>query len=137
MKVIFNHLLFRLLNQAVERIQVLQRERDLIERWAQGNKEEKERLSNQVVYGVNSLLRSTETTQIILVAIGESRPTITNPEQDILIEIVRKTFKRGLIEYQSLIKYAVKVGFDKTILEGLEKNKKLSDANTEEREDKK
>ena len=137
MKVIFNHLLFRLLNQAVERIQVLQRERDLIERWAQGNKEEKERLSNQVVYGVNSLLRSTETTQIILVAIGESRPTITNPEQDILIEIVRKTFKRGLIEYQSLVKYAVKVGFDKTILEGLEKNKKLSDANTEEREDKK
>ena len=137
MRVIFNHLLFRMLGQAVERIQVLQRERELIERWTKGDKEEKERLSKQAEYGINTLLRSKDVIYTILAALEESKPIEMNPEQDILIEIVRKTFKRGLIEYQSLIKYAVKVGFDKTILEGLEKNKKLSDANTEEREDKK
>jgi len=126
MRVIFNHLLFRMLGQAVERIQVLQRERELIERWTKGDKEEKERLSKQAEYGINTLLRSKDVIYTILAALEESKPIEMNPEQDILVGIVRKMFKRGLTEYRILIKYASDVGFDETILEGLKKDQKLS-----------
>ena len=68
-----------MLGQAVERIQVLQRERDLIERWTKGDKEEKERLSKQAEYGINTLLRSKDVIYTILAALEESKPIEMNP----------------------------------------------------------
>ena len=135
MRMIFNHLLFRMFGQAVERLQHLQREHEIIERWTKGDKEEKGRLSKQAEYVISTLLRNKDTIQSILKALEESKPIDLSPEQDGLVEIIRKTFRTGLAEYKSLVKYATEVGFDKEVLEGLKRDQRLPQGKKQQPED--
>lgn len=123
MRLIFNHLLIRILDLASERLMLLAEQHSIVHKWAKANKAEaKDRHMKDTHRIVDNLLRNRDYVRSVLEALEESRPKDLTKEQDRIVNIVRKMFRWSLGEYRSIVEYATEVKFDKGILEELSKN---------------
>lgn len=125
MKMIFNHLLIRMLDLAINRICILQRQCDIVSAWVNASKEERGRLSQQSEYVIGNLMRNKDAIQALLIALEEIRPIEISSGHGILVSTIKKTFKSSLGEYKKLMKFAKEVGFDEDIVSRLDKDQRL------------
>jgi len=125
MRLIFNHLLLRMLDLAAERMSLLTRQKDNIRSWTETRAEEKSKYTKRAEVAIDDLLKNKDAIQKVLEALESSKPNPLTGEQEVLIVLLRKIFKRGLLEYKQLVEHAVNVDFDKHIIEGLKHDQRL------------
>jgi len=122
MRLIFNHLLLRILDLAAEKLHLLVQQKDVIRKWSTAGVGDKSKYVKQAESIIDSLLRNHEQIHNILGALEESKPVGLTKEQENLVSSIRRVFRWGLGEHTSVVEYAVQVGFNKDLIEGLQKN---------------
>jgi hypothetical protein len=125
MRLIFNHLLLRILDLAIERIVLLEQQKDNIYKWTRADSDEKTKHVKRAEFVIDSLLRNKDYIQGVLQALEESKPTQLSAEQDVMVSSLRKVFRWGLAEYKSIVEYASEKGFDKHVIEGLQRDQRV------------
>lgn len=121
MKMIFNHLLIRILNLASERLLLITVQRSIIVGWM-NNPEDRSKYVRRARGIVDDLLRNQDHVHDVLEALEESKPGSLTSEQDEIVTTIRKSFKWALKEYQAVLEYAQEVKFDPQVLEELHKD---------------
>ena len=123
MRLIFNHLLIRILNLASERLVLLTDQRNAVNEWSKTkDATERTRRIGEARRIVENLLRNRDYVHGVLEAVEESRPETITPEQQAMVSIIRKMFRWSLAEYKSIVEYATEIEFDSGILEELQKD---------------
>lgn len=123
MRLIFNHLLIRILNLASERLVLLAEQRNAVNEWSKAEDiTERSRRIGEARRIVEELLRNRDFVHGVLEAVEESRPETMTTEQQAMVAIIRKMFRWSLAEYKSIVEYATEVEFDSKILEELQKD---------------
>lgn len=123
MRLIFNHLLIRILNLASERLVLLSEQRNTVSEWSKaGDATERGRRISEARRIVEDLLRNRDYVHGVLEAVEESRPETMTAEQQAMVSIIRKMFRWSLAEYKSIVEFATEVEFDSGILEELQKD---------------
>lgn len=130
MRLIFNHLLVRILNLASERLVLLAYQRNIISEWAKADANDKSRRVNEARRIIDDLLRNRDYVHSVLEALEESRPRALTDEQESMVSVIRKMFRWSLSEYKSIVEYAREVTFDESILEELQKETEAADGGT-------
>jgi oligoendopeptidase F len=119
MRLVFNHLLMRVLNLASERLRLMVEQKQAINRWsAQLNEQPKH--YKHVQDTVENLLKNNDYVTELLKALEESKPKLTT-EQEKIVALLRQTFRWAMAEYKTNIELAGEVKFDRKILEEFEK----------------
>jgi len=119
MRLVFNHLLMRVLSFASERLKLMVEQRQAIYKWStQSNEQQKHQ--KHVQDTIEELLKNNDYVNELLKALEESKPTLTT-EQEKIVGLLRQTFRWALAEYKSNVELAGEVKFDKKILEEFEK----------------
>jgi predicted RNA-binding protein with PIN domain len=122
MKLIFTHLLIRILNLASERLVLLVDQHNTISEWTKANINDKSKYINDARRIIDDLLKNRDYVHSVLEALEESRPKTLTGEQETMVSVIRKMFRWSLSEYKSIIEYAKEVAFDQGILEELQKD---------------
>lgn len=122
MRVIFNHLLIRILNLASERFVLLAEQRKTVRNWVRADATGKGKYRKKTRQIVDDLLSNRDYVHSVLEALEESRPKTLTGEQEIMVSIIRKMFRWSLAEYKSIVEYAREVAFDENTLEELQKD---------------
>lgn len=121
MKMIFNHLLMRILNLASERLLLITEQREVIRSWAT-IPNERAKYIRRARGIVDDLIRNQDHVHDVLEALEESKPGNLTDEQDEIVVTIRKSFKWALREYQLVLDYAHEVGLPPDVLEELHKD---------------
>lgn len=121
MRFIFNHLLLRIMDLAAEKLRLLVQQKDVIRKWSTAGASDKSKYIKQAESTIDSLLCNHEHIHNILGALEESKPVGLTKEQENLISFIRRIFRWSLGEHTSVVEYAVQVGFNKDLIEGLQK----------------
>jgi len=125
MKLIFNHLLLRILDLATERLVFLAQQKDNIHKWVKSDPDEKVKHVKRAELAIDGLLRNKNCIQGVLQALEETKPAKLTVEQDMMVSNVRRVFRWGLGEYKAVLEYAREVGFDTQVIEGLREDQRL------------
>lgn len=120
MKQIFNHLLVRIISLASERLFLLSEIKLTIQRWARADKNTLQQRVQQASLLVEQLFVNKDIVHKIIEALEDSRPIALTAEQEDFITLARKLFRWSMIEYKTIIEYAVEIGFDKQVLDDLQ-----------------
>lgn len=126
MRVVFNHLLLRILDLASERLLLLTEQREIVRKWIGADEETRTRYLKKAERLIDDLLRNKDYVHSVLEALEESRPSSLTEEQDHLVEVIRKMFRWTLREYQSVVEYAAEANFDEHLLEELQKDQAMN-----------
>lgn len=120
MRMIFNHLLMRILNLAAKRLVAITQLRKIIHKWAH-SREDRSRLVKQARNIKDVLVQNQDVVSNVLEALEESKPDNLTDEHNGLVESIQKSFRWALNGYKAMMEYADEVGFPSDVLEELQK----------------